>query len=89
MILGVGVGLYAPSDRPGLLFLGSAAAYGIGRLGLELLRADAASTALSTRLNVGVFGGAGADFTGRLCTETAISPVGATGKEVALPAHAG
>jgi phosphatidylglycerol:prolipoprotein diacylglycerol transferase len=50
--LGVGVWLYAPSDRPGLLFLGSAAAYGIGRLGLELLRADAASTALPTRLDV-------------------------------------
>jgi phosphatidylglycerol:prolipoprotein diacylglycerol transferase len=52
MILGIGVWLYEPSDRPGLLFLGSAAAYGIGRLGLELLRADAASTALPTRINV-------------------------------------
>lgn len=51
-ILGVGVWLYEPSARPGLLFLGSAAAYGTGRLGLELLRADAASTALPTRLNV-------------------------------------
>ena len=52
VILGAGLWLYAPSDRPGLLFLGSAAAYGIGRLGLELLRADAVSTALPTRLNV-------------------------------------
>ncbi|OMC44674.1 hypothetical protein A5745_16515 [Mycobacterium sp. IS-2888] len=52
MILGVGVWLYEPSARPGLLFLGSAAAYGTGRLGLELLRADAASIALPTRLNV-------------------------------------
>lgn len=52
VILGAGLWLYAPSDRPGLLFLGSAAAYGIGRLGLELLRADASSTALPTRINV-------------------------------------
>jgi phosphatidylglycerol:prolipoprotein diacylglycerol transferase len=52
LILGVGVWLYAPSNRSGLLFLGSAAAYGIGRLGLELLRADASSTALPTRINV-------------------------------------
>jgi phosphatidylglycerol---prolipoprotein diacylglyceryl transferase len=51
-ILGVGLLLYRPSDHPGLLFLGSAAAYGIGRLGLELLRADAARTARATRLNV-------------------------------------
>jgi len=52
IILGVGLSLYAPSGRPGLLFLGSAAAYGIGRFGLELLRADASSTALPTRINV-------------------------------------
>lgn len=52
-ILIVGLLLYQPSIPPGLLFLGSAAAYGIGRLGLELLRADAASTALPTRINVG------------------------------------
>jgi phosphatidylglycerol---prolipoprotein diacylglyceryl transferase len=52
MILSIGVSLHGPSDPPGLLFLGSAAAYGIGRLGLELLRADAASTALPTRINV-------------------------------------
>ncbi len=52
MILSIGVALYDPSDPPGLLFLGSAAAYGIGRLGLELLRADAASTALPTRINM-------------------------------------
>jgi phosphatidylglycerol---prolipoprotein diacylglyceryl transferase len=52
IILGVGLSLYAPSGHPGLLFLGSAAAYGIGRLGLELLRADASSTALPTRINV-------------------------------------
>ncbi len=51
-ILAVGVWFYAPSERPGLLFLGAAAAYGIGRVGLELLRADAASTALPTRINV-------------------------------------
>ncbi len=51
-ILIVGMLLYEPSYRPGLLFLGSAAAYGIGRLGLELLRADAAITALPTRINV-------------------------------------
>jgi phosphatidylglycerol---prolipoprotein diacylglyceryl transferase len=50
--LGVGLSLYAPSGRPGLLFLGSAVAYGIGRFGPELLRADASSTALPTRINV-------------------------------------
>jgi len=53
IVLGVGLSLYAPSGSPGLLFLGSAAAYGIGRLGLELLRAEASSTALATRINVG------------------------------------
>jgi phosphatidylglycerol---prolipoprotein diacylglyceryl transferase len=47
------VWLYAPSDPAGLLFLGSAAAYGFGRLALELLRADAASTSPSTRINLG------------------------------------
>ncbi len=52
IILGIGVWLYEPSGPPGLLFLGSAAAYGIGRLGLELLRADAAITALPTRMNL-------------------------------------
>jgi phosphatidylglycerol---prolipoprotein diacylglyceryl transferase len=52
VILGVGVALYRPADPAGLLFLGSAAAYGIGRLGLELLRADADSTALPTRINL-------------------------------------
>jgi phosphatidylglycerol---prolipoprotein diacylglyceryl transferase len=52
LILGVGLCLYTPAVRPGLLFLGSAAAYGIGRLGLELLRADASSAALPTRINV-------------------------------------
>ncbi len=51
-ILIVGLSLYEPSGRPGLLFLGSAAAYGIGRLGMELLRADAAGTPLPTRINV-------------------------------------
>ena len=51
-ILGVAVSLHRPSDPPGLLFLGAAAAYGIGRIGFELLRADAASTALPTRINV-------------------------------------
>ena len=51
-ILGVGAWLYAPSDPAGLLFLGSAAAYGFGRLGLELLRADAARTSPSTRINL-------------------------------------
>jgi hypothetical protein len=39
-------------DPPGLLFLGSAAAYGIGRLGLEMLRADALGTPLPTRMNL-------------------------------------
>ena len=52
-ILGVGVWLYAPSDPAGLLFFGSAAAYGFGRLVLELLRADAARTSPSTRINLG------------------------------------
>jgi phosphatidylglycerol---prolipoprotein diacylglyceryl transferase len=52
IILGVGLSVYAPSGRPGLLFLGSAAAYGIGRFGLELLRADASCAALPTRINV-------------------------------------
>lgn len=51
-ILVVGVLLYKPSDPAGLLFLGSAAAYGIGRLGLELLRADAARAALATQINL-------------------------------------
>ncbi|MGZ4513820.1 MAG: prolipoprotein diacylglyceryl transferase [Mycobacterium sp.] len=55
-ILAVGLLLYEPSDRPGLLFLGSAAAYGIGRLGMERLRADAASTALPTRINLAFSG---------------------------------
>lgn len=52
IILGVALFFHQRSDPPGLLFLGSAAAYGIGRFGLELLRADAASTALQTRINV-------------------------------------
>jgi phosphatidylglycerol---prolipoprotein diacylglyceryl transferase len=52
IILGVGLSLYAPSGHPGLLFLGSAAAYGIGRGALEMLRADASRTALPTRINV-------------------------------------
>jgi phosphatidylglycerol:prolipoprotein diacylglycerol transferase len=51
-ILGVGMWIYAPSEPAGLLFLGAAAAYGFGRLGLELLRADAASTSPSTRSNL-------------------------------------
>jgi phosphatidylglycerol---prolipoprotein diacylglyceryl transferase len=51
-ILIVALSLHGPSDRPGLLFLGSAAAYGIGRLGLEPLRAEAASTPLPTRINM-------------------------------------
>jgi phosphatidylglycerol---prolipoprotein diacylglyceryl transferase len=51
-ILIVALALHGPSDRPGLLFFGSAAAYGIGRAGLELLRAEAASTPLPTRINV-------------------------------------
>jgi phosphatidylglycerol:prolipoprotein diacylglycerol transferase len=51
-ILGVGIWIYTPYDPPGVLFLGAAAAYGAGRLGLELLRADAASTALPTRINL-------------------------------------
>ncbi len=52
MVLIVLVSVPGRSDHPGLLFLGAAAAYGIGRLGLELLRADAARTALPTRINV-------------------------------------
>lgn len=51
-ILGVAVALHAPSDPPGLLFLGSAAAYGFGRLVLEPLRAEAAIAALPTRMNL-------------------------------------
>ncbi|HTX94187.1 MAG TPA: prolipoprotein diacylglyceryl transferase family protein [Mycobacterium sp.] len=51
-ILIVGVLLYEPSEPPGLLFLGSAGAYGIGRFGLERLRADATRAALPTRMNV-------------------------------------
>jgi len=47
------VWLYALCDPAGLLFIGSAAAYGFGRLALELLRADAASTSPSTRMNLG------------------------------------
>jgi phosphatidylglycerol:prolipoprotein diacylglycerol transferase len=52
-ILGIGVWLYGPSDPAGLLFFGSAAAYGFGRLVLELLRADAVRTSPSTRVNLG------------------------------------
>jgi phosphatidylglycerol:prolipoprotein diacylglycerol transferase len=52
-ILGIGVWLYGPSDPAGLLFFGSAAAYGFGRLALELLRADAVRTSPSTRVNLG------------------------------------
>jgi phosphatidylglycerol---prolipoprotein diacylglyceryl transferase len=55
-VLGVGLWLYSPSAPAGVLFLGSAAAYGTGRLILEWLRADAVSTAPSTRMNV-VFSG--------------------------------
>jgi phosphatidylglycerol:prolipoprotein diacylglycerol transferase len=55
-ILSIGLSLHTPSTPPALLFLGSAAAYGIGRLGLELLRADAASTALPTRINMAFSG---------------------------------
>jgi phosphatidylglycerol:prolipoprotein diacylglycerol transferase len=51
-ILIFAISLHGPSDRPGLLFLGAAAAYGVGRLGLELLRAEAAGTPLPTRINV-------------------------------------
>jgi phosphatidylglycerol:prolipoprotein diacylglycerol transferase len=51
-ILIVAVSLHGPSDRPGVLFLGSAAAYGIGRVGLELLRDEAAGRPLPTRINV-------------------------------------
>ncbi|WP_118914572.1 prolipoprotein diacylglyceryl transferase family protein [Mycobacterium shigaense] len=52
LILDVGVALHRPSDPAGLLFLGSAAAYGLGRLGLELLRADATRTGRPTRMNL-------------------------------------
>ncbi len=52
MILIVASWLHGPSDRPGLLFLGSAAAYGIGRLGMEVLRAEAAGTPLPARINM-------------------------------------
>ena len=55
-ILGVGTWIYTPSEPPGALFLGAAAAYGFGRLGLELLRADAASIALPTRINLAFSG---------------------------------
>jgi phosphatidylglycerol---prolipoprotein diacylglyceryl transferase len=53
LILCVAMALPGLWDHPGLVFLGSAAAYGIGRAGLELLRADAAGAALPTRINVG------------------------------------
>ncbi|BBZ52719.1 hypothetical protein MHEI_44360 [Mycobacterium heidelbergense] len=52
LILAVGLSSHGTSGRPGLLFFGSAAAYGICRLGLEPLRADAAAAALSTRINM-------------------------------------
>ena len=52
MILIVGLALYTPSDPPGVLFFGSATAYGCGRLILELLRADAHASARGTRMNV-------------------------------------
>jgi len=51
-ILLVALALHRPSDPPGLLFFGSAAAYGIGRLFLEPLRADASRSALPTRINM-------------------------------------
>ena len=55
-ILAIGAWLYTPSDPAGLLFLGSAAAYGLGRLALELLRADATLASPSTRLNLAFSG---------------------------------
>lgn len=51
-ILVAGVLMTDRSGRPGLLFLGSAAAYGLGRLVLETLRADASKDALPTRMNM-------------------------------------
>ncbi|MEO3761392.1 prolipoprotein diacylglyceryl transferase family protein [Mycobacterium sp. B14F4] len=52
MILVVGLALYTPSGPPGVLFFGSAAAYGCARVVLESLRADAHVSARSTRMNV-------------------------------------
>jgi phosphatidylglycerol---prolipoprotein diacylglyceryl transferase len=52
IILGIGVSLYRPSNTPGLLFFGAAAAFAIGRPGLRLLRADAAITSRLTRMNL-------------------------------------
>ena len=51
-ILTVGLWLYAPTDPPGALFLGAAAAYGFARLGFELLRDGASITTRSTRINM-------------------------------------
>lgn len=51
-ILGVGVMLYSPSHRPGALFVGAAAAYGLGRVVLERLRADWMPGSRWTRINV-------------------------------------
>lgn len=52
IILIVGLTLYTLSDPPGVLFFGSAAAYGCGRMVLEFLRADAHPSARWTRMNV-------------------------------------
>ena len=51
-ILAVGLWLHAPTDRAGTLFFGAAAAYAIGRLWLEPLRAEAATGGRSTRFNL-------------------------------------
>lgn len=53
LILAVALWLYNPSAPAGALFLGSAAAYGLGRIGLELLRAEATVHRRSTLINIG------------------------------------
>jgi phosphatidylglycerol:prolipoprotein diacylglycerol transferase len=80
IILGVGLSWYAPSGRPGLLFLGSAAAYGISRFGLELLRADASRAALPTRINVAFSAVLSLVSLAAFRIETAVRVVGVTGK---------
>lgn len=51
-IVSVGLWLHTPDSPPGALFFGAAAAYGIGRVGLELLREEADIKGRPTRLNL-------------------------------------
>jgi phosphatidylglycerol:prolipoprotein diacylglycerol transferase len=51
-ILAVGLWFYTPAQPAGTLFLGGAAAYSLGRIGLELLRAEATVNHRSGWINI-------------------------------------